>query len=90
VAHGQKSIAVVLLDAAAPIEALDKRHNTPLLVAASFGAESCVELLVKRGANLLATNKTGSDARKLVLASTKPKSALLAATDSPHTMTLLQ
>ena len=63
----------MLLEAGACIEAMDKRGNTPLLIATSRGAESCVEVLAKHGASLTAINKQGQDAQKLVLAAAKPK-----------------
>lgn len=46
----QVKCAVILLEAGAKVDALDKNKNTPLHYAAGYGRKECVELLLKNGA----------------------------------------
>jgi hypothetical protein len=57
-ATGRSTEAVaMLLDLGVPIDAPSPNGSTPLMMAARYGAESSVELLVKRGADLKRRNE---------------------------------
>ncbi len=47
----------LLLDRGAPIDARSPNGTTPLMMAARYGSERSVELLVRRGADLRARNQ---------------------------------
>src|SRR6516165_7337 len=47
------------LDAGVDVNARDADDNTPLLLAAVYTGPDCVELLLKRGADVNAVNKLG-------------------------------
>ena len=47
----EPKIVALLLDRGAPIDALGPNRSTPLMMAASYGAEASVDLLLARGAN---------------------------------------
>ncbi|HUR47096.1 MAG TPA: ankyrin repeat domain-containing protein [Candidatus Saccharimonadales bacterium] len=50
------------LDAGAAVNGRDAAGNTPLMLAAVYGDNNCVRLLVDRGADVNATNKAGASA----------------------------
>ncbi len=62
-----KAVAL-LLERGAPIEALSPDKNTPLMMAARYGAEGSVDLLLSRGAAAAATNSRNLDAADLARA----------------------
>ncbi|KAK6514351.1 hypothetical protein TWF506_008747 [Arthrobotrys conoides] len=51
-AHGNETVAKLLLESGANIEAKDDYNYTPLLLAVQYRREALVRLLTKRGANL--------------------------------------
>lgn len=55
-------IVAVLLDNGAPINALSPNRSTPLMMAARYGAEATVDLLLARGADKRLRNDLGLDA----------------------------
>ena len=57
--HGDAGAVDALLIAGAPLEARDRRGNTPLIVAAANGHEEVVDLLIDWGADVNATDLTG-------------------------------
>ena len=62
-ATGPEPILVaLLLDRGAPIEALSANRTTPLMMAAGYGAEANVDLLLARGADKRARNVRDLDA----------------------------
>ncbi len=58
----QTSMAAMLLQRGADIEALSPNRSTPLMMAARYGPESSVELLLSRGAKLQSRNDAGMTA----------------------------
>ena len=58
----EPKIVVMLLDRGAPIDALSPNKTTPLMMAARYGAEANVELLLARGANKRLRNDLDLDA----------------------------
>ncbi len=68
-ATGPEAKAVALLiERGAPIEALSPGKDTPLMMAARYGAENSVDLLLARGASASATNDRNLDAVDLARA----------------------
>jgi uncharacterized protein len=68
-ATGPEAKAVALLiERGAPIEALSPGKDTPLMMAARYGAEDSVDLLLARGASASATNDRNLDAVDLARA----------------------
>jgi ankyrin repeat protein len=62
-ATGKSTEAVaLLLDRGAPVDALSPNLSTPLMMAARYGTEASVELLVRRGADLAHGNDRGQTA----------------------------
>lgn len=61
---GSRKTIVALLsgDAPADINAIDSYQNTALIIAAEFGHQEVVELLIESGANTTAINKCGRSA----------------------------
>lgn len=55
-------VVAMLLDKGAPLEALSPNRSTPLMMAAGYGAEGNVDLLLTRGADLRRRNDLGLDA----------------------------
>jgi hypothetical protein len=58
----EAKLVALLLDRGAPIEALSPRGDTPLMMAARYGAEASVDLLLARGASLAPKNDRNLDA----------------------------
>ena len=68
-ATGQEAKAVaLLLGRGAPVEALSPAKDTPLMMAARYGAEGSVDLLLARGASASAKNERNLDATDLARA----------------------
>jgi uncharacterized protein len=68
-ATGQEVKAVaLLLERGAPVEALSPRGDTPLMMAARYGAEASVDLLLSRGASASVKNDRNLDAVDLARA----------------------
>jgi uncharacterized protein len=59
-----KAVAL-LLERGAPLEARSPNHDTPLMMAARYGAEASVELLLARGASASEKNTRQQDATEL-------------------------
>jgi ankyrin repeat protein len=55
-------VVALLLERGAPLEALSPGRDTPLMMAARYGAEASVDLLLARGASAAATNERNIDA----------------------------
>lgn len=58
----ESKIVALLLARGAPLEARSPTGNTPLMMAARYGAEASVDLLLARGASAAATNLRNMDA----------------------------
>ena len=58
----EPKLVALLLDRGAPIEALSANKTTPLMMAAGYGAEANVDLLLARGADKRARNDKDLDA----------------------------
>jgi uncharacterized protein len=58
----EPKIVALLLDRGAPIDAPAPNRSTPLMMAASYGAEATVDLLLARGANKRLRNDLDLDA----------------------------
>ncbi len=68
-ATGQEPKTVaLLLERGAPVEALSPGKDTPLMMAARYGAEASVDLLLARGASASVTNGRNLDAVDLARA----------------------
>jgi uncharacterized protein len=68
-ATGQEPKTVaLLLERGAPVEATSPGKDTPLMMAARYGAEGSVDLLLARGASASATNERNLNAADLALA----------------------
>jgi ankyrin repeat protein len=68
-ATGPEAKAVALLiERGAPIEALSPGKDTPLMMAARYGAEDSVDLLLARGASASAKNDRNLDAADMARA----------------------
>jgi uncharacterized protein len=68
-ATGQEPKAVaLLLDRGVPVEAPSPDNDTPLMMAARYGAEGSVDLLLARGASASAKNSRNLDATDLARA----------------------
>jgi uncharacterized protein len=63
-----KAVAL-LLERGAPLEALSPDKDTPLMMAARYGAEASVDLLLARGASASTKNRRDLDAVDLARAS---------------------
>ena len=59
---GEPKIVELLLDRGAPIDAPSPNRSTPLMMAARYGAEANVDLLLARGADKRLRNDLGLDA----------------------------
>jgi uncharacterized protein len=55
-------VVALLLERGAPLEARSPGRDTPLMMAARYGAEASVDLLLARGASAAATNERNVDA----------------------------
>ncbi|MES2957832.1 MAG: ankyrin repeat domain-containing protein [Pseudomonadota bacterium] len=58
----EPKLVAMLLDRGAPIDARSPNGNTPLMMAARYGAEASVDLLLARGASKALRNALGQDA----------------------------
>jgi ankyrin repeat protein len=58
----EPKIVAMLLDRGAPIDARSPNNTTPLMMAAGYGAESSVDLLLARGADKRLRNERDMDA----------------------------
>lgn len=58
----EPKVVALLLDRGAPIDALSPNKTTPLMMAAGYGAEASVDLLLSRGADKRARNDRDLDA----------------------------
>ena len=59
----EPKIVALLLDRGAPIDARSPNGSTPLMMAARYGAEGSVDLLLARGADKQLRNDLDLDAR---------------------------
>ena len=55
ISQGRESIARILLDNGAKVDACSSSHGTALMIALSMGRESIAKLLIQKGANVNAT-----------------------------------
>jgi len=68
-ATGPETKAVtLLLERGAPVDARSPKQDTPLMMAARYGAEASVDLLLARGASAVATNDRNLDAADMARA----------------------
>jgi uncharacterized protein len=58
----EPKVVALLLERGARLEALSPNRTTPLMMAARYGPEDAVDLLLAKGASLLARNDTGLNA----------------------------
>jgi ankyrin repeat protein len=58
----EPKIVAMLLDRGAPVDALSPNRSTPLMMAANYGAEASVDLLLARGADKRLRNDRNLDA----------------------------
>jgi len=76
---------VLLLEAGAPIDAVDNRGNTPLHEAAALGAVNAGEILLARGADTRVKNREGKTAKQLATTrGYQDFAAKISAAGSPH------
>ena len=59
---GHQSIARILIEDGGQVDALTIDKTTPLMLAVEYAQESVVKLLLRKGANMHAVDKTGADA----------------------------
>jgi ankyrin repeat protein len=64
-AGAARAVVEMLLDAGTPIDAVDNRGRTALMIAAELGRGTIVEVLLARGANRSITDKDGKRALDL-------------------------
>jgi ankyrin repeat protein len=64
-ARAAMDVVELLLGAGAPIDAVDNRGRTALMIAAELGHGEIVDLLVARGADRSIADKSGKRARDL-------------------------
>ena len=77
----------LLLDSGADPEALDVNGMPPFLMAVTLGSLDAVKMLLKRGANITATDASLSSALHLAISYRKPEIVkLLLQMDKEHTL----
>jgi ankyrin repeat protein len=64
-AEATREVVALLLDAGAPIDAVDNRGRTALMTAAELSRGEVVELLLARGADRTTADKSGKRALDL-------------------------
>ena len=65
---GSVDVVLALLDAEAPVNAVDKRGNSPIHVAARIDRHNILRILIHRGADIAVRNHNGRDARDIAVA----------------------
>lgn len=71
----ESKIVAMLLDRGAPIDARSPNNTTPLMMAAGYGTEANVDLLLARGADKRLRNDRGLDAAGFAVSSGRDKLA---------------